>query len=266
MAEISPNQMNYLKNLEKRKRKITAARAAVFVPFFLLWQICSDLEIIDSFIFSSPKDIMLCAANMAVNSSLLFHTAVTAGETIAGFLLSTFLGTALAVILWWNSFLNDVSEPYLVVLNSIPKTALAPVIIVWFGNNISAIIIVALLTSVIVTVLNVLSAFNETDGDMVKLIYTLGGTKKDVLFKVILPANIPAVMNALKVNTGLSFIGTIIGEMLVAKYGLGYLIIYGSQIFRLDMVMMAVVILALLSTVLYKLIVMLEKYIDTKVK
>jgi len=265
MSDISPKQKAYLRNLKKRKTKVTLCRAAVLVVFIFLWQICSDLGIIDSFIFSSPKEIVLSAVSMTINSKLIFHTAVTAAETIAGFLLGTIIGTSAAVVLWWNSFLNDVSDPYLVVLNSIPKTALAPIIIVWVGNNISAIITVALLTSVIVSIMNVLSAFNETDKDMIKLIYTLGGKKKDVLIKVVLPANIPAIMNALKVNTGLSFIGTIIGEMLVAKYGLGYLIIYGSQIFRLDIVLLSVVILALLSTLLYKVIIKLEESINSKI-
>ena len=266
MKEISQNQKNYILRLKRRKNHIIYARTIIAAVFFILWQACSDFGIIDPFIFSSPKAIILCAADMIKKSSLLYHTAVTSAETTAGFLLSTFIGTAIAVILWWNSFLNNVFEPYLVVLNTIPKTALAPIIIVWVGNNISSIITVALLTSVIVSILNILSAFNETDKDMIKLIYTLGGNKKDVLFKVILPANVPAIMNTLKVNTGLSFIGTIIGEMLVAKCGLGYLIIYGSQIFRLDMVLLSVVILALLSTVFYKIILILENKIGAKMK
>jgi len=265
MDNISPKQKEYIRSLKKRKLEITVCRMAILIVFIFFWQIFSDIGVIDSFIFSSPKEIVTSAVDMTLNSRLLFHTAVTAAETITGFLLGTFMGTAAAIVLWWNSFLNDVSDPYLVVLNSIPKTALAPIIIVWVGNNISAIITVALLTSVIVSIMNILSAFNETDKDMIKLIYTLGGSKKDVLLKVVLPSNIPAVMNALKVNTGLSFIGTIIGEMLVAKYGLGYLIVYGSQIFRLDMVLLSVVILALLSTVLYKAIVKLEEKINSKI-
>ncbi|MBR5468271.1 MAG: ABC transporter permease [Firmicutes bacterium] len=265
MNEPSTRQKQYLHSIKKRRICIMLCRNSIILSFIVLWQFCSQKGIVDSFIFSSPKEIVLSAVDMTLNSRLLFHTAVTACETIAGFILGTFIGTGTAIILWWNSFLNDIVDPYLVVLNSIPKTALAPIIIVWVGNNISAIIAVALLTSVIVSIMNILTAFNETDKDMIKLIYTLGGNKKDVLFKVILPANVPAIMNALKVNTGLSFIGTIIGEMLVAKYGLGYLIIYGSQIFRLDIVLLSVVILALLSTFLYKAIMKLEKKINSKI-
>ena len=265
MNEPSAQQAKYLRNIKKRHHYIIICRSSIIILFILLWQVFSQKGIIDSFIFSSPKEILISAVDMTLNSRLLFHTGVTAGETIAGFILGTFIGTATAIILWWNSFLNDVADPYLVVLNSIPKTALAPIIIVWVGNNVSAIITVALLTSVIVSIMNILTAFNETDKDMIKLIYTLGGNKKDVLFKVVLPSNIPAIMNALKVNTGLSFIGTIIGEMLVAKCGLGYLIIYGSQIFRLDIVLLSVVILALLSTFLYKAIMTLEKKINSKI-
>jgi NitT/TauT family transport system permease protein len=264
MNDSSFNQREFIRKIHLRKRTVLFFQCAILILFFALWQFCADMGIIDSFIFSSPKEIISCAYSMIFTNSLLFHTFVTSAETVAGFLISTFLGTIIAIILWQSSFLNEIFQPYLVVLNSVPKTALAPIIIVWVGNNISSIIVVALLTSVVVSILNILSAFNETDKNMIKLIYTLGGTKKDVLFKVVLPANIPAIMNTLKVNTGLSFIGTIIGEMLVAKYGLGYLIIYGSQIFRLDMVMMSVIILALLSTFLYKGIVILEnKIIET---
>jgi NitT/TauT family transport system permease protein len=133
MKEISQNQKNYILRLKRRKNHITYARIIIAAVFFLLWQVCSDFGIIDPFIFSSPRAIILCAADMIKKSSLLYHTAVTSTETTAGFLLSTFIGTAIAVILWWNSFLNDVFEPYLVMLNSIPKTALAPIIIVWVG-------------------------------------------------------------------------------------------------------------------------------------
>ena len=168
---------------------------------------------------------------MLADGSLWMHITTTLWETIAGFLLGTILGTLTAVLLWWNRFIYDVTEPYLVILNSLPKTALAPIIIVWFGNNESSIILVALLTSVVVTVLSVLNGFLQVDEEKIRLIQILGGTKKQVLTKVIFPANIPCILNALKINVGLSFVGVIVGEFLVAQKGLGFLITYHSQTF-----------------------------------
>ena len=168
-------------------------------------------------------------------------------------------GTLTAVLLWWNRFISDVAEPYLVVLNSLPKTALAPIIIVWFGNNQSSIIIVALLTSIVVTILSVLNGFLQVDEDQIKLIRIFGGTKRQVLTKVVFPANIPCILNALKINVGLSFVGVIVGEFLVAQDGLGFLIVYSSQTFAMRVVLLSVVILAILSALMYRAISLLEK-------
>lgn len=173
--------------------------------------------------------------------------------------MGTLLGTLTAILLWWNRFVCDVAEPYLVVLNSLPKTALAPIIIVWFGNNQSSIILVALLTSVVVTILSVLSGFLQVDAERIKLIHIFGGSKWQVLTKVVFPANIPCILNALKINVGLSFVGVIVGEFLVAQNGLGFLIIYGGQVFKLDWVMLSVIILAVLAAVMYQAIAILEK-------
>ncbi|MBQ2924413.1 MAG: ABC transporter permease subunit, partial [Anaerotignum sp.] len=150
-------------------------------------------------------------------------------------------------------------EPYLVVLNSIPKTALAPIIIVWFGNNQSSIILVALLTSVVVTILSVLNGFLQVDEDKIKLIQIFGGSKKQILSKVVFPANIPCILNALKINVGLSFVGVIVGEFLVAQNGLGFLIVYHSQTFQMKFVLMSILILAFLSAMMYALIAFIEK-------
>ena len=187
------------------------------------------------------------------------YIGTTLRETEIGFLLGTILGTLTAVLLWWNRFISDVAEPYLVVLNSLPKTALAPIIIVWFGNNQSSIIIVALLTSIVVTILSVLNGFLQVDEDQIKLIRIFGGTKRQVLTKVVFPANIPCILNALKINVGLSFVGVIVGEFLVAQDGLGFLIVYSSQTFAMRVVLLSVVILAILSALMYRAISLLEK-------
>ncbi|MGL4790760.1 MAG: ABC transporter permease [Anaerotignaceae bacterium] len=256
---VSLAQKAYISCLKKRDQKIKICQISFLLLFLGVWEIASATKLIDPFIFSQPSRIIKAGIELGLSGSLWKHIGVTLFETIIGFTFGTILGTLIAIILWWNSFLNSVSQPYLVVFNSLPKTALAPILIVWLGNNMTSIIATALLTSVIVTVLSVLSGFNEVDKEKIKLIYTFKGTKKQVLTKVILPSSIPAIVSALKINVGLSFVGVIVGEFLVAKAGLGYLITYGSQVFKLDWVMLSVVILAILSALLYKVIVIFEK-------
>lgn len=256
---MSRQQLDFLKKLHMRKYMIRCTQWFILIFVFALWEIAARESWIDPFIFSQPSRMFSAMIDMIKNGTLWLHIGVTLWETVVGFMLGTVLGILLAILLWWNHFISDVTEPYLVVLNSLPKTALAPIIIVWLGNNMSSIIATALMTSIVVTIMTVLGGFLEIDTDKIKLIHTFGGTKKQVLTKVVLPASIPSMINALKMNVGLSFVGVIVGEFLVAKAGLGYLIVYGSQIFKLDWVMLSVIILAVLAALMYQFIVLLEK-------
>lgn len=255
---ISEEHKNYLISLKKQKILIKLTQIFILVVFFAVWELAARMKWIDAFIFSQPSRIINSMYNMILDGSLFYHISITLGETIIGFLASTILGTIIAIILWWNSYISEVLEPYLVILNSLPKTALAPILIVWIGNNMKSIVVTAIMTSIVVTILTVWSGFLEVDKDKIKLIKTFGGTKLQTLTKVVLPSSVPTIINALKVNIGLSYVGVIVGEFLVANAGLGYLIVYGSQIFKLDWVMMSVLILAILAAILYKLIVILE--------
>ena len=256
---VSREQAAFLSRIKRRRWAVFSLQIFILIAFFLLWEIAAVRGWIDPFIFSQPTRMAAAAVEMISDGTLFMHIGTTLWETVAGFLLGTLLGTLTAVLLWWNRFISDVAEPYLVVLNSLPKTALAPIIIVWFGNNQSSIILVALLTSVVVTILSVLNGFLQVDEEKIKLIRIFGGTKGQVLTKVVFPANIPCILNALKINVGLSFVGVIVGEFLVAQDGLGFLIIYGGQVFKLDWVMMSVIILAILAAVMYQAIAMIEK-------
>ena len=256
---ISPAQRKFLSNLRKRKQLILLVQVFLLLFFFLFWEIAARRNWIDPFIFSQPSRMAEAAKEMLAEGILWQHTLATLSETIAGFLLGTIIGTASAVLLWWSPFVSAVAEPYLVVLNAIPKTALAPIIIVWFGNHQSSIILVALLTSVVVTILSVLNGFLQVDHEKIKLIRIFGGTKRQILSKVVFPANIPCILNALKINVGLSFVGVIVGEFLVAQKGLGFLIVYHSQTFQMKFVLMSILILAFLSAVMYLCISFIEK-------
>ena len=190
------------------------------------------------------------------------HVGVTCFETIIGFLTGAILGVIIAIVLWWSKFLSKVADPFLVILNSLPKIALGPVIIIWVGAGMGAIIVMALAISLIVTVLEILNGFLNTDPELLKMARTFNATKLQTLTKIVIPANIPTFINSLKVNIGLSLVGVITGEFLVSKAGLGYLIVYGGQVFQLDLVMTSVIILALVAWIMYEGVVLLGKIIQ----
>ena len=249
----------YLKRYKKRITKIRITQWIIFISFLFLWEFSTRVGWLNSFIFSSPSRVVTTFVTMAKDGSVFYHIGITLLETFISFGLVIGIGLLVAVLLWWNESVAKVLEPYLVVLNSLPKSALAPVFIVWLGNNMKTIIVAAVMVAVFGTIITLYTNFNSTEHDKYKLIYTLGGTKKDVLFKVVLPSNLPSIISCMKVNIGLSLVGVIIGEFLAAKAGLGYLIVYGSQVFKLDWVIMSIVILCIVATALYGVLGYIER-------
>lgn len=259
MPKLS-TQENYIRSQKRTRRIITLARLALFLAFLGLWEFAADTGMIDSFIFSSPSRIAETFVSMWKKEALGLQIGVTLLETLASFFLVTGLSLASAVLLWLCPRLSQVLEPYLVVLNSLPKSALAPLLIVWLGANMRTIIVAGMSVAIFGSVVSLYTGFQEISPDKLKLIYTLGGTRRHALLKVILPASIPYLLSNMKVNIGLCLVGVIIGEFIGARQGLGYLIIYGSQVFKLHMVMMSIVILCVIAMALYQAINLLEKY------
>lgn len=255
---ISEDRKKYLRKVKLRKIEILLAQISIVIVFIVLWEVLAQKGVIDSFIASQPSRILKTFMNLSSNN-LLEHLKITCLETLLGFSLGTILGIVIAIILWWSPFISKVSEPFLVILNSLPKTALGPVIIIWVGAGMQAIIVMALAISLIVTILEILNGFLHTDKEKIKMAKTFNANKVQILTKIIIPANIPTFFNTLKVNIGLSLVGVISGEFLVSKGGLGYLIVYGGQVFQLDLVMTSVIILAVVAALMYQSIVLLEK-------
>ncbi len=223
-------------------------------------ELAADFGWINSFIFSSPSMIAKCLLGMAADGSLFLHTGVTLLETVVSFALVVAVGLAVALMLWCSRSLSEILEPFLVMLNSLPKSALAPLLIVWLGNNMRTIIVAAISVALFGSILTLHTGFSQMDGEQVKLIYSLGGSRRDVLLKVLLPGSLPLIISNMKVNIGLCLVGVIIGEFLSARAGLGYLITYGSQVFAMTMVVTAIVVLCLMSVVLYQGIALIEKH------
>ena len=255
---ISEDRKKYLAKKKKQKIAVITTQISILVGFILLWELLARLNFIDGFLTSQPSRVIKTIMDLSSNN-LLTHMGVTCLETVIGFLLGTIAGTIVACLLWWSPFLSKVSEPFLVILNSLPKVALGPIIIVWVGAGMPAIITMALAISLIVTILEMLNGFLRTDKNRIKMAETFNATKWQVFTKIVFPSNISTLVNALKVNIGLSLVGVISGEFLVSKAGLGYLIVYGGQVFKFDLVMTSVIILALMAAAMYKSVLLLEK-------
>lgn len=253
------SQQEFILHKKRYKRKVTFYRIFFFVLFIVLWEVTARLDIINAFIFSSPSRIWSSFAKMVTSGELFYHIGITLTETLVSFALIVIVGIIFAVLLWLFTTFSDVCEPYLIVLNSLPKSALAPLMIVWLGNNTKTIIVTAISVAIFGTIINIYTSFREVDPEKIKLIYTLGGNKLNVLFKLIIPNSMPVIISTMKVNIGLCLVGVVIGEFLAAKAGLGYLIIYGSQTFKMDWVLMSIVILCIIAMVLYKSINFIEK-------
>lgn len=255
----SKEHISYLKKEKKNKKLVLITQIIIIFVFLMLWQIFTNLGIINSFIFSSPKKVLQTIYSLFINNHLTKHILITVYETVISFLLSTILGIIIATILWWNKFLYKVFDPYLTVLNGLPKVALGPIIIIWFGAGIKSIIVMALLISLIITIINVYQGFRNVNQNNINLLRSFGANKSQIFFKLVLPSNFKNIVSVLKVNISMSLIGVIMGEFLVSKAGIGYIIMYGSQIFNLNLVITGTIILCIVATIMYCLITYIEK-------
>ena len=258
----SQEHIKYLKKLKRYNLTIKLFQILLIIIFLIIWQILANLKIIDTFIFSSPKLVLNTIIKLYQSNNLIPHIWITIYETILSFSIATILGIIIASILWWNKTIAKIIDPYLTILNSLPKVALGPIIIIWFGSGIKSIIFMALLISLIITIINIYNGFINIDKSKKKLMKSFKATKKQIYYKLILPGSITNILNTLKINISMSLIGIIMGEFLVSKKGIGYLIVYGSQVFNLNLVISGIIILCLISAIMYYLINILEKKIN----
>lgn len=258
--DISSERLIYLKDKKRKKILILLTQILFLIGFIFIWEYAANKGIIDSFITSQPSRILKTILNYKENQ-LFYHIGITCFETLVGFLIGTILGTIIACVLWWSNFISKVADPYLVILNSLPKVALGPVIIVWVGAGTPAIITMALAISLIVTILEMINGFRNTDKNLIKMAKTFNASKFQIFTKIVFPSNITTLINCLKINIGLSLVGVISGEFLVSKGGLGYLIVYGGQVFKLDLVMTSVIVLGIVAALMYKFIGLIQKII-----
>lgn len=256
---ISREHKNYLRRKKRENFAVKATQTGFLIFLIIIWEIAAQFEWIDPFIMSSPSRIFKTLVSLNSSNQLWNNVGVTAWETVVGFLFGTILGIAFAVVIWWSDFIFKVSDPYLVVLNALPKVAFGPIIIVWMGAGTKSIIIMALLVSVIIATLNILAGFKNVSPEKILLMKSFGANKIQILTKLVIPANISTIISTLKINVGMSLIGVITGEFLVASKGIGYLIVYGGQVFKLDLVMAGIFLLCVIAILIYGAVSQIEK-------
>lgn len=259
---FSKEHISYLKKLKKERILVRLFQLLIIVIFIVGWQMLANNGIINTFIASSPKKVIETVISLHKTGDLYHHIFVTLYETLFSFGLGTILGFLIATLLWWNKLLSKIVDPYLTVINSLPKVALGPIIIIWGGAGIKSIIIMALLISTVITIINVTDGFNSAPANQIKLLKSFNASKLQIFYKLILPYSFKIIISALKINISMSLIGVIMGEFLVSKEGIGYLIVYGSQTFNLNLVITGTIILAILSAIMYYSILYIEKKLN----
>lgn len=254
----------YMARQRKRNRLIRLTQLLILIGSFGLWELAGRLRWIDVLLFSYPSKVFALTYEQLATGQMWPHIGATVWETAVGFVLGTLAGTALAIVIWWSPFLERVLDPYIVVLNSLPKVALGPLFIVGLGPGYTSIIGMTLAITVIITTLVVYSSFKEVDPNYIKVVQIFGGGKTKVFEKVILPASFPTIVSTLKVNVGLAWVGVIVGEFLVSKQGLGYLIIYGFQVFNFTLVIASLLVIAVVATLMYQAVAYLENKLNNR--
>lgn len=256
---ISDSRKNYLKRIRNEKIFVFIFRLLILLVFLVGWEVLARLEIINTFTFSSPMRVINTIIGLFKDGSLFSHIGITLYEIIISFIISSGVGLLISSILWSNTTLSKIVEPYLTVLNSLPKVALGPLIIIWVGASINSIIFMSLLISTFVTIINIYNSFISTDKNYIVLMKSFGASKWQIFSKVVFPSNFSNIISALKINISMNLIGVIMGELLVSKSGIGYLIMYGSQVFNIDLVIAGVFILGIISYLMYLIVDRFEK-------
>ena len=264
MKKYSLSHKRYLRNLYLKDFFTHLVRDLLLLAIIGLWELSASKNWADPFITSSPSRVVKQLVALISNGSLWHHSWVTLYETLLAFGISTLLGTGVALILYLLPFMRRVLEPYLIVLNALPKIALGPLIIVWVGTGTKAIVVMGILICIVITTISMLSGYLSVEKEKILLMKTMGASPLQILFRLIIPASFPDFISVLKINVGMSFVGTIMGEYLTSKAGLGYLIVYGGQVFKLDLVMSAIVVLCLMATLMYALVALLEKCVKRR--
>ena len=260
------NHKIYKLKLKKEKINIVIIQVSLVVLLFSLWELFAHVGVIDEFLFSSPSQIMSLLIENIRSNEIFIHVAYSLFETLIALSIGTILGILIAILLWFSDKAIKIFDPFLVVLNALPKTALAPILIVWAGTGVKGIVVVAISLSLVMTIISALNFFKSVDEEKIKMLKTFNANKFQILFKLIIPSNVANLISIVKINIGLTWVGVIVGEFLVSRFGIGYIVVYGGQVFKMDLVMMGVFVLAILAFLMYLITSLIEKHYKKKQK
>lgn len=264
MSTFSDEHKKYLKQIKREKIVVGICKFLIIVLFLALWEVLVRYSFISSFMYSSPSRVMKTVFSLFNSGELFKHIGITLYEVFISFFMATVLGLIVATLMWSNRILSKIIDPYLTVLNSLPKVALGPLIIIWVGASTNSIIFMALMISSFVTIINIYNGFVNVNKNYIVMLKSFGASKWQIFRKIILPSNVLNIISSLKINVSMSLIGVIMGELLVSKNGIGYLIMYGSQVFNIDLVITGVFILGIISYLMYLVIDRVEIHIKKR--
>ena len=249
---------SYLKRERKKKIIIKLSQLLIGVLFIIIWELFSKYNIINSFIFSSPSKIVITIIDLYKNNNLFNNIFITLYELFISFIIGSVLGFIVALIFYRFDIIKKILDPFLTMLNSLPKVALGPLLIIWLGANNKSIIVMALLINLIVSIIGFYNGFINTDNYKIRLLKSFEANYLQILFNLVIPGSLENIFSTLKLNISMSLIGVIMGEFLSSKSGIGYLILYGTQIFNLNLVMAGIFLLLILAYLVYYLVIRLE--------
>lgn len=254
----------YQLKIRKEKALVLLIQIGLVVALFGLWELFAQIGVLDKFLFSCPSEIFSLLIENIKSSEIFIHIRYSLIETLIALVIGTVAGILIAILLWFSPRACKIMDPFLVVLNALPKTALAPILIVWAGTGVKGIVVVAISLSLVMTIISALNFFRSVESEKIKMLKTFNANKFQILFKLVLPANFVNLISIVKINIGLTWVGVIVGEFLVSRFGIGYLVVYGGQVFKMDLVMMGVFVLAILAFIMYLAISLVEKYYRNK--
>lgn len=254
MSNYSDEHKEFLRKIKRRNIILHLISFSIVVVCIFIWQILANNNYINTFLFSSPYKIFITTYNLFVKENLIVHIGITFFEVLISFIISGVVGILIASIMWWSKTIYKIIDPYITVFNSLPKVALGPLIIIWFGASIKSIIFMSLLISIFIIIINTYQNFITTDNNLIIMARSFGASKWQIFKYIVLPSNYSNIISTFKISISMNLIGVIMGELLVSKKGLGYLIMYGSQVFNIDLVISCVFILGVISFLMYYLL------------
>ena len=243
----------------KADRRLALWRWGLLAALLLLWEAASRLRLIDPFFFSSPTEIFRTAVTKWQSGQLWRDIVYTASSTLLGFLLGTVIGSLVGLLFWFSRPVALVAEPWLIVLNALPKLALAPVLVILIGIGFASKVALAFLMTVIVAAMSAYGGVQTVDSALLTLLSSLGATKRQTFTRLVVPSALPSMITGLRVNIALAMAGSIVGEFIASDRGLGRMIVYAGTVFDLPLVWVGVVVLSVVSILMYACVVAVEK-------